>query len=236
VLSHSTAAWWWGLIEEPPQRIEVSRSVRARSAPGVHVHQRRDLDRTRHRRFPVTPVAQTLVDFAARASLKAVRNALAKADYLNLLDVQAVEAMLGRGRTGTAKLRTALDRHQPRLADTRSRTERDFIALCESARLPMPEVNVKLRGWTADFLWRAHGLVVETDGYGNHHTPAQVDRDRRMDLSFRRGGLTVNRYSSQQVEEDGETVIADVSRTLARLEPSGLALEPTAISPTALSA
>jgi very-short-patch-repair endonuclease len=232
VLSHSTAAWWWGLIDGPPRDIEVSRIARARSVPGVRVHQPRHLHPTRHRRFPITTVAQTLLDFAAGASLNAVRNALAKAEYLNLLDVQAVEAVLGRGRRGAARLRSALKRHQPRLADARSRTERVFISLCESARIAVPEVNVKLHGWTADFLWRTQGLVVETDGYGNHHTPAQVDRDRRMDLTFRRAGLTVNRYSRQQVEHDGETVIADVLRTLVRLAPPGATATPPGATAT----
>jgi very-short-patch-repair endonuclease len=171
------------------------------------------------------------VDFAAGAPLNAVRNALAKAEYLNLLDVDAVAAALGSGRCGSAKLRKALERHQPRLADTRSMTERAFIRLCEVAGIPVPEVNVKLHGWTADFLWRREGLVVETDGYGNHHTSAQIDRDRRMDLAFRRAGITVNRYSRQQVEAGGEAVIGDVLRTLARLAPG-----PTAPTPTAPSA
>jgi hypothetical protein len=74
-----------------------------------------------------------LLDFAANASLNGVRNALAKAEYLGLLEVRAVEAVLGQGRPGTAKLRQALQRHQPRLADTRSRTERRFLQLCEDA-------------------------------------------------------------------------------------------------------
>ena len=76
---------------------------------------------------------------------------------------------------------------------------------------------MKLYSWRADFLWRAHGLVVEIDGYGNHHTSAQLDRDRRMDLTLRSHGLTVNRYSRRQVENDGESVVADVVSTLARL-------------------
>ncbi len=210
--------WWWGLIELEPARIELSSCSRKRSLPDVAIHHPRHLDPTTHRRFPITTVPQTFVDFAAGAALNAVRNALAKAEYLNLLDVQAVEAVLERGRPGSRKLRQALKRHQPRLADTRSRTERVFIALCEQAGVPIPDVNVRLHGWRADFLWRSHGLVVETDGHGNHHTAAQIDRDRRMDLTFRRAGLTVNRYSRAQVEDDGKTVIADVGETLARLD------------------
>ena len=83
-----------------------------------------------------------------------------------------------------------------------------MLSLCERDGLELPEVNVKLHGWTVDFLWREQGLVVETDGHGNHHTPAQIDRDRRKDLALRSAGLTVNRYSRQQVEHEGETVVA----------------------------
>jgi very-short-patch-repair endonuclease len=81
-------------------------------------------------------------------------------------------------------------------------------------------VNVKLHGWLVDFLWRAHGLVVETDGWGNHHSAAQLDRDRRMDMALRAHGLTVNRYSRRQVENDGDSVVADIVSTLARLGPT----------------
>jgi predicted transcriptional regulator of viral defense system len=234
VLSHRTAAWWWGLIDDRPSLIEVSTPGRTRSLQEVLVHHPREIKSTTHRRFPITTVPQTLLDFAAKASLNTVRNALAKADYLGLLDVEAVEAVLGSGRPGSATLRNALKRHQPRLADTRSRTERMFISLCESAGVPVPEVNVKLHGWRADFLWRTHRLVVETDGYGNHHTSAQIDRDHRKDLALRAAGLTVNRYSRQQVEDDGQTVIADVLRTLARLAPpAATPTAPAAATPTA---
>ena len=218
VLSDRTAAWWWGVVDDPPARIEVSAPTRTRSSPDVLVHHPRAFERTRHRRFPLTTVAQTLLDLAATASLNGVRLALARADYLEILDHDELEAILGRGKRGAATLRRALERHEPCLAQTRSRTERLFVHLRERAGLPTPEVNVKLHGWTADFFWPEHGLVVEIDGHGNHHSPAQIDRDRRKDLTFRSHGLSVNRYSRQQVELDGPTVIADVARTLAALE------------------
>ena len=228
VLSHRTAAWWWGLIDDQPWRIEVSSLGRTRSLTEVLVHHPRHFDSTRHRRFPITTIAQTLVDFAADARLNEARQALAQAEYLDILDIEAVEGVLGHGKRGSGTLRKALERHQPRLAHTRSRTERVFITLCEARGLQIPEVNVKLHGWRADFLWRAHGLVVETDGYGNHHTSAQLDRDRLMDLTLRSRGLTVNRYSRRQVENDGESVIADVASTLARLRAAANPPAPSA--------
>lgn len=232
VLSHRTAAWWWGLIDDVPRRIEVSTLARARSLPQILVHHPRQVDATVHRRFPITAVPQTLADLAADAPLNEVRRALAQADYLRVLDVDAVESMLGRGKHGSAKLRNALARHQPRLAYTRSWTERLLIGLCEAHGVPIPEVNVKLGPWTPDFLWREEGLVVETDGYGNHHTPGQLDRDRRKELALRGYGLTVNRYSRWQVEVDGESVVADLLSTLARLRAVSNAA-PSAANPPA---
>jgi predicted transcriptional regulator of viral defense system len=222
-LSYATAAWWWGLIEEQPSRIEVSGSSRARSLPGVLVHHPRQLERMSHRRFPITTVARTLIDFAATASLSRVRTALAQAEYRRLLDVQAVEAALRQGRPGTAKLRKALQRHQPRLALTRSPLENAFIPLCESAGIAVPEINVRIAGWTVDALWRRERLVVELDGYGNHHTRAQIERDRRKELCLRRAGLSVIRYSEEQVTEEAGLVLADVLARLSerRVSPTG---------------
>lgn len=215
MLSHGTAAWWFGLIERAPGSIHVSTPRRCKSRRGITVHERRNCQRTTHRGLPVTTPSQTLLDHAATARLNQVRVALANAEYHRLLDVRAVEALLGPGRPGAAKLRTALKRHQPRLAYARSRPERAFLELCESSPLPVPEVNVRVAGWKVDFFWRQHGVVVEVDGNDNHHTPAQRARDRRKDLALRTAGLVVNRYSQEQVEETGPAVLADVTATLA---------------------
>lgn len=216
MLSHATAAWWWGLIENPPSTINVSTPRRCRNERGVKIHQRRRCERAWHKRMPVTSVAHTLLDYAATASLNMVRKALANAEYQKLLDIGEVQALLGRGRPGSARLRMALRRHQPRLAHTRSPTEVVFFELCESFGLPLPEVNVRVAGWTVDFLWRDHGLAVEVDPYGNHHTPAQVDRDRRKDLALRSRGLAVHRYSRDQVEQAPADVAADILAGLRR--------------------
>ena len=218
MLSHATAAWWFGLLDRPPPSIHVSTPRRCRSPRGVTVHRERTCRRTWHEGLPTTTVAQALVDYAAQAPLNRVRLALANAEFHRLLNVPEIEALLGRGRPGGANLRTALKRHQPRLAYARSRPERAFFELCESYDIPLPEVNVRLAGWTADFYWRQQGVVVEVDGHGNHHTPAQRDRDRRKDLALRRTGLVVNRYSAEQVDATQQAVAADVIATLAGRE------------------
>jgi very-short-patch-repair endonuclease len=209
-LSHATAAWWLGLADHRPATIDVSTPRRCRSRPGIRVHQRRRVERTWHNRLPVTPVPQTLRDYAADASWPKLRRALANADYHRILDVQALDAELRRGRNGAARLRKALKRHRPELAHVRSDLEVTFFELCERARLPLPRVNARVHGWTVDFFWSDRKLVVEVDGGGNHRTPAQMRRDRRMDATLRGKGLTVLRYSDEQVNHDRQAVITEL--------------------------
>jgi hypothetical protein len=211
MLSHGTAAWWLGLLDNQPSQIQISTPRQTRSLPGVKVHRRRTCERVTHRRLPVTSVPQTCVDFSARASLRAIRRVLAKADYAEVLDVEAIESLLGKGRSGGAKLRLALERHRPELARTKSRLEAMFFEICEYAGFELPELNLYVGEWQVDALWRDAKIAVELDGYGNHHTRAQLKRDRRKELALRQAGLTPVRYSEEQLERRDE-VIADLRR------------------------
>jgi hypothetical protein len=143
-LSHATAAWWWGLIENRPTVIEISVPGQRRCPPGLRLYRRQHLQTASHRRLPVTPVIQTLLDFAADATVDEVRRALSEAEYRHLVDIDLVSEALRRGRPGSARLRRALRAHQPQLARTRSELEKAFIALCESANIPVPEFNTSV--------------------------------------------------------------------------------------------
>jgi Protein of unknown function (DUF559) len=221
MLSHASAAWWYGVIERRPPQIHVSTPRKCRALRGITVHQRRTCKPTWHNGLPITTAAQALLDYAATARLNQVRVALANAEFHGLLNVPETEQLLDHGRPGSAQLRIALKRHQPRLAYTRSPTEVAFLELCEAQGIPLPEVNVRIAGWTTDFYWREQGVVVEIDGHGNHHTPAQVDRDHRKDFALRKHGLVVNRYSRDQVEQAGEAIAREVIATLATARSPG---------------
>jgi predicted transcriptional regulator of viral defense system len=214
VLSHATAAWWWGLTLTEPFRIHVSSPGRARSTPAICIHHPRHHERTRLRRFPITPVPRTLLDFASHSSLSEVRRALAEADYKGLLNVEELKAVLTRGRPGAGKLRRALKTHEPRLALTRSAPERRFLALCERAGIPTPEVNARVGRMTVDALWRPERLVVEVDTYGTHGSPQRMERDRRRELHLRAAGYRVVRYTDVQINQQPELVAADLSQQL----------------------
>jgi Protein of unknown function (DUF559) len=218
VLSHATAAWWWGLIDAAPTVIDISTPSRARSTVGVRVHHPRRVDATTHRRFPITTAPRTFVDFAAQSSVSAVRRALAEAEYKRLLNLDELQAYLGPGRPGARRLRQALARHQPKLALTRSEAERLFFALCERGGIPLPEVNEPVSRMRIDMVWPKQRIAVELDGYEGHHTPAQMERDRRRELQGRMRGFIVVRYTWSQVAHEADLVIADLKRLFSSAE------------------
>lgn len=222
MLSHGTAAWWWRLIPGRPASIHVSTPRRRRTIDGISVYRRRCIARTWHLELPVTPPAQTLLDVAAQAPFPRLRRALAEAEYLRLVTLDEVERVLGRGRPGSAALREALARHQPRLARTRSVLEERFLRLCESHSIAPPEVNARVAGLTVDALWRAQSVIVELDGVASHATPAGMEEDRGRDLRLRQAGYTVRRYTWQQVTGVPEAVARDLRTTLTCLGPKPL--------------
>jgi predicted transcriptional regulator of viral defense system len=200
-LSHATAAWWLGLIDRGPSRIQVTTPRRCRSLPSVRVYDRRQRTRIMHRKLAVTAVPDTFLDVAATEPVYLVRRALAGAEYQDMLDLQAIDGVLNRGTRGATKLRQALKRHLPQLAHTKSRLERMIIAICEAEGFPLPEINVYVNGWEVDAYWPEAKLAVELDGYGNHHTRAQLQRDRRKEMALRQVGVTPIRYSEDQLKE-----------------------------------
>jgi hypothetical protein len=222
-LSHLSAAWWWGLIEEQPGVIDVSVPGRRRSTEGVVIHCRRSLDRVWERRLPVTTVPQMLLDLAPTTPLDRLRTLLAEVDYRWPRELSQVHAVLGRGCPGSARLRTALERHLPQLARCRSEFERRFLLLCDARGLPLPDVNVRYRGFTIDAMWRRERVAVELDGLDAHRTPAQLESDHQRDLVLRAGGFIVLRYTWNQVTCQPDMVEADVRATLAAGERRALA-------------
>jgi very-short-patch-repair endonuclease len=213
MLSHTTAGWWLELCDPPPP-IHVSVSGRRRSRRDVVVHCRRHLEPIIHRRLPVTSPAQTLLDMASIVGAKDLRRAVAEADYRRLLDLDAIEAVTGRGVPGSAALRAGIARYRPEVAQTRSVLEERFVALCEGEALPMPRINARVCGMTVDAHWPEQRIVVELDGHAGHATPGRVERDRRRDLRLRTAGHLVLRYTWRQVTREPVRVAADLRAAL----------------------
>ena len=210
MLSHQTAAWWWGLTSRRPASIHVTTPRRCRSQQGLRLYGRRSVERVWHKGITVTSVPQTLLDYAAEALFEDVRYVLAEADYHRLIDLAAVRAIAGRGKSGSSKLRRALAVHWPDLARTDSPGEREFLFLIEAGGLPRPKVNASPCGFRVDCFWPEYGVAVELDGGKGHGTERQVARDHGRDLTLRTAGIVVRRYARRQVKRKGPRVLADL--------------------------
>lgn len=120
-----------------------------------------------------------------------------------------------RGRAGSRALAVAagLDDSSPRFS--RSKAEKRFRTLLTSARLPLPETNTPLHGWEVDFVWRAHRLIVETDGWATHSSRPSFERDRRRDGELAARGFTTIRITWRRLTNEPEATIATVAAALA---------------------
>ena len=165
-----------------------------------------------HRRLPVTPPAHTLLAIAVDLDFMQLRRALAEAEYLKLVTMEEVRAVLGPGKPGSRALRAALELHNPRLANTRKGLEEAFLLLCERDSLSLPHANAWVAGWLVDAVWFDQKVVVELDSHLAHGTPSRLEADHRRDLDLRAAGFTVLRYTWQQVTETPELVLADLRK------------------------
>jgi very-short-patch-repair endonuclease len=194
-------------------------SVPARAAPrrpGVVVHRRRELDRTTRDGIPVTPVAATLVDLAARLDTGPLERAVNEADRLDLGDPERLRAELERmsRRPGLETLRATLDRRTFALTD--SELERRFLVLVRRAQLATPETGRRVNGFKVDFFWPELGLVIETDGLRYHRTPAEQARDRVRDHAHTAAGLTAIRFTHGQIAFEPGYVVSTLIEVARR--------------------
>ena len=133
---------------------------------------------------PPRPVSTSPRSSMTRPWPRAVRPGAARA----LLDADALEADLYRS-PGRATVRV-----RPFVAarDRPDATRRWRSASSPSRRatgLPRPEVNVWIAppaATQADFLWRDHRLIVETDGRADHDGDWSFERDRHRDAAWLR--------------------------------------------------
>lgn len=217
-LSHRSAAALWGLGVERPGRIDVT--VRRRCQlrrPGIRVHSRWALARNRVTEklgIPVTTPDQTLVDLANELPTARLERAVNDADKLELIDPDELREACDEhaGEPGVRHLRTLLDRHAFRLSD--SELERLFRPIAAAAGVPVELTKHFVNGFEVDFFWPSLQLVVETDGFRYHRTPAAQTRDALRDNAHAAAGLTRLRFTHWQVRHEPGHV-GDVLRRTA---------------------
>ncbi len=220
-ISHRSAAFVWGMRETPPAEVEVS--VAGRNCwrrEGLRVHRIRSIERPellREQGLWVSSPARVALEIAAAGrpdELTALIDAGLGARRLTPRDLQAVVAR-HRGRRGAARLAAVLG-DRDAMAITRSRSEKAMFKLIRDARLPRPDVNVRLGPYRPDFLWREQRLIVELDSYGFHGGPDAFQHDREKDLYYRDAGYDVLRFTRWHVIHEPAMVLVRLAQALTR--------------------
>lgn len=219
LISHRSAAALWGLAPTPADEVHVTLvGGDRRSRPGLVVHRALELgqaDWSRNHGIPVTSPARTLLDYAATAPPDELERAIAEAYALKLVTDAEIHGTLerGRNRPGAGRLRAEVDREAgPRW--TQSEAERRMLGLIRQARLPVPQTQVRIDGWPADFCWPQHKLIVEVDGYSFHSHRRAFERDRRRDAAHVAAGYRVVRVTYRQLLEEPLAVAVVIARAL----------------------
>jgi very-short-patch-repair endonuclease len=171
--------------------------------------------------IPVTTVARTLVDLTEVLGRDRVLRAIREAEYLGLLDFDALGAAVQRahGRRRLAVLKQALADHKPGEI-VREELEHRFRELIRSAGLPEPDSNVRVetgrRSYLVDCLWSDHGVAVELDGRAAHARTMAFESDRRRDSALTAIGMRPLRFTWQRVTYEPSEVLAELVATMER--------------------
>ena len=165
--------------------------------------------------------ARALLDIAPHTPGRSLEWAIDQALTKGLTNHAAINAVLTAypHSAGIAHLRALTDPHRPTTL-TRSGGEELILASLRKAGLPIPEVNVRVGNYTADFLWRKEKVILEIDGYTYHHTRAAFERDHRRDTQHQRDDYLVIRITPRQLEQNIEALLVHIAITLERRRPA----------------
>ena len=227
VLSYASAAALWGLIPASPTAVEITIPRSSRSTRQLRRHcSLLAPDETASRDgIPVTCVARTLFDIAARSSKRNFERAVREAEFLRLRQVPSLEEIHRRHprRRGARLVRQTLEGLSRFRGETRSPLEDRFLPMVEQAGLPAPETNVSMRfgaaAYVADCVWHDAGVVVELDGHQAHGTRSAFESDRERDRRMQAIGWTVIRVTWRQLNHP-RTLLTDLRHLLSRHEPA----------------
>jgi very-short-patch-repair endonuclease len=219
VLSHDSAAALWGLTTSPSFVAITVIGRRVRSRPGVRVHQVKGLDirdLRHHQGFPVTSPARTLIDCATSPTIDRLLN---EARVLKLVKDAEIYAAMERspGRTGVGAMRALLE-VESESGFTQSRAERRLKRIIAGSGMERPIFNTYVEGVRADAYWSRVKLIIEVDGYQAHGHWAAFQRDRARDRRLIAAGFVVLRFTWHQLIQRPLEVVAEIARTLGRLE------------------
>lgn len=231
VISHATAAAFWGLREKWPVTIDVIVPCQTgRKIDGIRAHRCR---------YPapaeIAPVAgircttpaRTLVDMAGTFGTRTLRTAVEQAAVRKLLDLDELDRAMrrGRGRRGVPALRAIAAEWRPvgKVPDVRSIFEARMLPRLIALGFEQPACNRTLHvdghRLTPDFYWERQRLIVETDGEATHGTPPAFRNDRWRDQVLMANGYRATRVTWEHLRDEFDGTLDRIRRMLEQHVP-----------------
>jgi very-short-patch-repair endonuclease len=222
VLSHRSAAALWRIRGATRGAIEVTTSRKSRSRGGIRRHFAvlpAD-EATIERGIPVTTTPRTIFDLAATSTVDVVEHSLRESEYLRLHDTLSLPDLLARypRHRGARNLRISLARRAETPGRSRGWLEERFLPFLREQRLPPPRLNAWVEAgekwFEVDCFWPDSRAIVELDGFAAHGTRIAFREDRARDRRLRVAGYGVIRIASEQLDDEAESIAADLKALL----------------------
>lgn len=224
VISHDTAAYLHGLINEEPELLHlcIPHGGNRHKLTGAVVHQSLVPEVVEFGDLPVLSLPRTAVVFgasivnpwdAAGVLYRAVHDLGASPN--DLLRHAAMSPRGGRGMVSRAARELA--------AGARSVPEGVIWTACWELGLPVPALNVAIRvagrRFHPDCLFQEMRLVVEIDGREYHSTPEQIAADAQRQALLEAAGYTVMRFAASNVLYRPAEVMSQIMMALGQQRP-----------------
>ncbi len=222
VLSHGSAAAWWGIRPWSSGRIHITVPTgngRGRHR-GVVLHRSaalRAAEITTHEGLAITTVARTLLDYAGSHPRHLVDRAVEVALTRHLVGAEVHEVIAAHPNApNTRTLTELLAYHGDNPHWRQSDFEAYIVDLCRVHGIPPPQTNVPVLGDVVDAYWPEYEVVAEPDGMTFHGTVAAARRDRGKDgIRFAHGIITV-RITDEMAQQDGRLAAAAITGAMRR--------------------
>jgi very-short-patch-repair endonuclease len=217
LLSLLSAGCLWKLREADGPLPDVSAATRRRHR-GIATH-RAALTRADRRvrlGIPVTSPARTLVDLSFALDADEFERTAREAQFRKLFVVRDLQEVLRRRPSRV--VRQLLDD----IAPTQTTIEDVLLRVCDRHGIPRPRTQEQLAIGRVDFIWPEQRLIVETDGWQAHRTPAAFQRDRTVTNGLQLSGYLVLRFTWADLERRPEMVARQIRAALERSLPHAM--------------
>jgi hypothetical protein len=166
--------------------------------------------------IPITTVARTIFDIAARFGTRAAERALHESEVRRLADHVPFPLLVDRypNHRGVRNARSVLAAYNAGIDVTHEGLEEDFREFLIARGFPMPEFNswlqVRDRMIRPDCVWRDRRVIVELDGRAVHDTARNSESDKGRDRAAVAAGWRVVRVTWRQLHEEPDELAADL--------------------------